>query len=122
MATAQSARTRQAIQETSQHDELMRQLDELQRISADNRKKFFGDNWFKELRDLYNMPIGVDSRNTPTFRPRISIPQMQMLSIQEASDLADSAPKLYIVNKDKRDKDREHVIQAVWRRSEERRV
>lgn len=115
MATAQSARTRQAIQETSQHDELMRQLDELQRISADNRKKFFGDNWFKELRDLYNMPIGVDSRNTPTFRPRISIPQMQMLSIQEASDLADSAPKLYIVNKDKRDKDREHVVQAVWR-------
>lgn len=119
MATlAKTPSSNEKVQVSSPSQELMRQLDELQRISADNRKKFFGDNWFKELRDLYNLPIGVDSRNTPSFRPRINIPQMQMLSIQEASELSDTSPKLYIVHADKgRDKDREHAINAVWRQS-----
>lgn len=101
------------------YEETIRQLDELKRISSDNRKRFFGDNWFKEIRDLYNMPIGVDSRNTPTFRPRISVPQLQMLSIQEASDLSDSSPKLYIVQDGKgRDRNREHVMNASWRQGQ----
>lgn len=123
MATAPRSRVSKdgqaRVNAPGSHDELMRQLDELQRISADNRKKVFGDNWFKEIRDLYNMPIGVDSRNTPTFRPRISVPQIQMLSIQEASDLSDNSPKLYITNTKKgRDRDREYVMNAQWRQGQ----
>jgi hypothetical protein len=112
----QVSRTEQHIEQSAAEDNLLLQIDELQRIAADDRKRVTGDNWWQELRDIYNMPPGLDARTTPTFRPRISTPVFQMLALHEASDLADSSPKIYVVTpKGERDKDREGGIDGQWR-------
>jgi hypothetical protein len=98
---------------------LIRQIDQLQQLSADYRRTFLGDDFFNESRNFYNMSLNQTSR-TPSFRPRIEIPQLQMFACTEASDLADADPKIYIVHdpqgkKPQRDKQREKVFQANWR-------
>lgn len=94
---------------------LIRQIDTLQGLSADYRKQVLDLTWFKDMREFYN--LAVSPSRSPSFRPSITVPQLQLLSITEASDLADMNPKIYIVNKDKRVKDRETALQAEWRDS-----
>lgn len=101
---------------------LIRQLDQLQQLSADYRRMFMGDNFFEEIRNFYNMTLNQPASRAPTFRPRIEIPQLQMFSCTEASDLADSDPRIYIVHdpmegKPRRDQKREKAFQAQWRES-----
>lgn len=97
--------------------QLVRQIDQLQDLSAAYRSEYFEDpNWFKEIREFYNM--AMSPVRSPSFRPQISVPQLQILSITEASDLADTNPKIYIVGDDqKRDHNREIALQAQWRDS-----
>src|SRR5208283_4026662 len=104
---------------------LIRQLDQLQQISASYRDTFLGPDFYREARDFYNLAIGTGSRS-PSFRPRIEIPQLQMFCVTEASDLADADPKIYITHdplgihknaqqqKPSRDKIREKAFQIQW--------
>lgn len=92
---------------------ISRQLDELERISKNERDKFLGRDYFREINDFYNIDDGDIS--FPSFRPRVRIPQLQTLVLNEATDISDSSPKIYIVEEGKRDEQREKYFQALWR-------
>ena len=98
-------------------DPRIRALDELQRMSADHRDKFLGPSWFPEARDFYNI-LGSGMR-APSFRPRIMIPQLQVIAISEATELSDASPKVYIYDRGtgKVDEERGRVFDEQWRRA-----
>lgn len=98
--------------------ELASQIDELQRISSYERDKFLGREYFTDIEDFYNLEDSQGS--APMFRPQVRVPQLQTLMLNEATDLSDSSPKIYISSqgdgsKAQRDKEREHYFQANWR-------
>jgi hypothetical protein len=90
-----------------------RQIDELQRISQYERDKALGRDYFREINDFFNLDDGA--ANVPSFRPQVRIPQLQTLVLNEATDITDSSPKIYITSSGDRDKDREKYFQANWR-------
>ena len=90
-----------------------RQIDELVRICRSERDKELGADYFREARELYS--ITDDPSTFPSFQPKVSIPQMQTLVLNEATDITDSSPKVYITIDDGRDKEREKYFQANWR-------
>lgn len=108
-------RPRPAEPPENEGSSLARQIDTLQQLSSNYRDEVFGDNWFKDLRDFYN--LATNPAQYPSFRPPVNVPQFQLLSVTEASDLADSNPKIYITKGDKRVKDRETALQSEWRDS-----
>lgn len=91
-----------------------RQVDELVRVSKSAREKELGSDWAREARDLYTLK-DADSATWPSFQPRISIPQLQILNLTEATDISDSVPKLFITLGDGRDQEREKYFQGLWR-------
>lgn len=97
-------------------DTLSRQIDELERVSSEERDRRLGMNWIRDMKDFYNLVAPNATANmTPTFRPRINIPELQTLVLNEATDLTSDSPKVYIIKDDKRDAAREKVFQANWR-------
>lgn len=100
----------------SSPDKRVGQLDTLQRLSEEARNKFLGEDWYRQAHDLYNLVFNQGIR--PTFRPEVNIPQLQVLMINEATDIAALRPKVYIYRssgKDReRDKDREQAFQDHW--------
>lgn len=110
-------RTQRKTQPTYDMDPRARAIDEIQRISADHRDKFLGQNWFPEVRDFYNL-AGMGTR-TPSFRPRVNIPQLQVLNISEATELSDSSPRIFIYDRTsgKVDDQRGRAFDEQWRRS-----
>lgn len=94
-----------------------RQIDELFRLSEEERDRQLGANWFTELRDFY-MLTGINSSAAPTFRPRVVIPELQTLMLAEATDISESSPKVYLLNGGKRDKEREKAYQEHWRQQQ----
>jgi hypothetical protein len=110
-------RTERKTQPAYDADPRAKAIDELQRISGDHRDKFLGQNWFPQVRDFYN--LAGAGRTTPSFRPRISIPQLQVMNISEATELSDSSPKVYIYNRESGDvdDDRTRAFDEQWRRA-----
>lgn len=98
-------------------DPRVRALDELQRMSLDHRDKFLGPNWFPEVRDFYNL-TGSGLRS-PSFRPKVTVPQLQVMSISEATELSDSSPRVYIYDRmsGKVDDQRGRVFDEQWKHS-----
>ncbi|SRR6266498_99625 len=96
---------------------LIRELDTLQELSRNHRDNYLGANFFSGVRDVYNLtPPAVAA---PTFRPYVNIPQFQSLMLMEASDLADSDPKIYITGPDgKQDHEREAAFNGQWHRGQ----
>jgi hypothetical protein len=92
---------------------ISRQIDELVRIAKTERNKEYGADFFREVKEYYN--VTEDPSAFPSFRPRVSIPQMQTLVLNEATDITDSSPKVALSFGDGRDKDRERYFQANWR-------
>jgi hypothetical protein len=100
----------------SEDDVIARQIDELERVSSEERDRRLGMNWIRDMKDFYNLVSPNATANmTPTFRPRISIPELQTLVLNEATDLTSDSPKVYILKGDRRETDREKVFQANWR-------
>lgn len=97
----------------SPEKQLVRQLDELERVSLKERDKHLGSNYFQDIEDFY--ALDEDEGNFPSFRPRVRIPQLQTLVLNEATDITDSTPKIYISKQGKRDEQREKFFQANWR-------
>src|ERR1700676_2728184 len=98
-------------------DPRVKALDELHRMSLDHRDKFLGNNWFSETKDFYNL-TGSGQR-APTFRPKVIIPQLQVMSISEATELSDASPKVYIYDRltGKVDDERGRVFDEQWKHS-----
>lgn len=99
-------------------DPRVRALDELQRMSIDHRDKFLGQNWFPETKDFYNL-TGSGMR-TPSFRPKVHVPQLQVMSISEATELSDASPKVYIYDRftGSVDQPRGRVFDEQWKHSD----
>jgi hypothetical protein len=98
---------------------ICQQIDNLQRIAQQQRKDQLGDEWFRQIRDSYNLyPRDTE---TPIFRPTMRIPEAQILGFMEAIDLTDIDPRIYIVktfaNYDQ-DENAEACLQAQWRDSQ----
>lgn len=95
-------------------DPRVRAIDELQRIAADHRGQFLGQLHFKEVREFYNLTS--HNMKQPSFRPMVNVPQLQLLTVREASDLSDISPRVYIANPltGKRDETRERAFQLQW--------
>jgi len=94
---------------------LIAQLDALQDASDQERDRRLGQGWFEDVRSFFN--IDPATYSAPTFRPRIVIPELQVLMLNEATDLSDALPKIFITHKTSRDKDREKAYQENWRQS-----
>jgi hypothetical protein len=89
-----------------------RQLDELERISVQERDKHLGKDYFRDIKEFYALE---DNRPQLNFRPAVQIPQLQTLVLNEATDITDASIKVYITNEGRRDEDREKYYQANWR-------
>src|SRR5882762_4656944 len=90
-------RTERKSSPNYQEDPRARCIDELQRISRASRNDFLGDDWAENARKFYNVE-GIVGK-VPSFRPQVQIPQLQVLSITEATELTDISPKVYIYDK-----------------------
>jgi hypothetical protein len=92
---------------------LCRQLDELERCSMNERDKHLGRDYFRDIKEFYSLEDEIG--NFPSYRPRVRIPQLQTLVLNEATDITDSSPKIYIASEGQRDNAREKYYQANWR-------
>lgn len=90
-------RTEKKSSENYDLDPRARVIDELQRISRDVRNEVLGDDWAEQARKFYNLE-GVVGK-VPSFRPQVQIPQLQVLSISEATELTDISPKVFVYDK-----------------------
>lgn len=97
----------------TERDIRSRQLDELIAMSDEARRDAYGPNSDEDARNFYNLQ--ERSRKMPTFRPRISAPQLQLLLLSEAADLTDADVRVFINKGDERDKNREKAFQQHWR-------
>jgi hypothetical protein len=90
------------------------QLDELERISRGERDKHLGKEYFTDVKEFYNLD---ETRGgvTNNFRPNVSIPQLQTLVLNEATDITDASIKVYITNDGIKDDQKEKYFQANWR-------
>jgi hypothetical protein len=94
---------------------IIAQLDSLQDAADQERDRRLGQGWFEEVRNFFN--IDPATYSAPTFRPRVVIPELQVLMLNEATDLSDALPRIFITHKTERDKDREKAYQENWRQS-----
>jgi hypothetical protein len=92
---------------------ICKQLDELERISSAERDKHLGREYFRDIKEFYQ--LNDEHRNWPSYRPSVRIPQLQTLVLNEATDITDASIKVYITNEGKRDDAREKYYQANWR-------
>jgi hypothetical protein len=92
-----------------------RQMDELERISEDARKEVYGSTHDLDCKNFYN--LFERTGRTPSFRPRIAAPQLQILLLAEAADATDTNMRVFIHKKDERDKDREKAFQEHWKKN-----
>lgn len=93
---------------------ISRQLDELCRMSRSEREKRQGPNHVEEMIALYNL-TGNSTAATPSFRPKVILPEAQFLMCCEATDLTNDTPKTYISVNGKSDEQREKAFNAAWR-------
>lgn len=90
-----------------------KQIDVLQRISRQERENKQGSNWTQEMVDFHE--LNYQTSSSPSYRPRIILPEIQYLLMSESTDLTNDTPKLYISVNGKRDEEREKAFAAVWR-------
>lgn len=108
-------KTERKTSDATDRHPLARQMDDLEGLATEARDKFLGDNWYKDVEDLYNLE---DAKlPSPSFRPRVVIPQLQMLGLSEATDMSDADPRVIICNaKDgSRQRNHEKALMAQWR-------
>lgn len=99
--------------EVTPESQVIAGIDELQRLSSSYRDEVLGATHFADVKKFYQLDEPVSK--SPSFRPKVSVPELQMLFFQEASELSDTSPRVHIKYKDKREKDREKVFQQEWR-------
>lgn len=103
------------IKKTSDPDKrVSRQMDDLQDYSAAERKRVLGNDFFRQMKDLYTLS-SVGEVPALTFRPNVSIPQFQTLMMNEATDLTGDSPKVYILKDGSEQKNLEAAFDANWK-------
>jgi hypothetical protein len=106
-------------EELAAEGRICQQIDNLQRISQQQRKDQLGDQWFRTIRDSYN--LWPKDTETPIFRPTMRIPEAQILGFMEAIDLTDIDPRIFLCKtweNYSEDENAEACLQAQWRDSQ----
>jgi hypothetical protein len=94
---------------------IIRQLDELTRLSQEERDKQLGTGFFGDLRRFFAMDSATQAWTSPNFRPRIQIPDLQIALLNEATDISDASPRIFLLKDGKRDAPRETAFQEHWK-------
>jgi len=103
--------------DTNENRQLVAVLDQMIELSESKRREIQGVNFFQMLREFYNFH-GAPVPLTPTFRPNVRLADLQMLTLQEASDLTENSPVIFVSRQDKRHPNREEALRAVWQRGQ----
>ena len=91
-----------------------RQIDELVVLSENARREVYGPDADTDTANFYN--LHERTRKSPTFRPHIMAPQLQMLLLADATDLTEGSVRICINHKKTgRDAAREKAFQEHWR-------
>src|SRR5438046_9214781 len=108
-------RTERKSSPNYQEDPRARAIDELQRISRATRDDMLGEDFAEAARKFYHVE-GIVGK-VPSFRPQVQIPQLQVLSLTEATELTDISPKVYIYDKatGNADSARSKAFQEEWK-------
>jgi hypothetical protein len=88
-------------------------VDELIHLGYDKRRETLGDQFFDEIRSFYNFIPQIRTTN-PSFRPKIRFPDLQMMVVQEAGDITDNQPIIYLQQDSVRKNEREKALLAQW--------
>jgi hypothetical protein len=106
--------TERKSDQSNEERKISRQIDQLQQMSRRERDQKQGSDHVQNMIQLYNLnsyPTGA----SPTFRPKIILPEAQFLMCCEATDLTNDTPKVYISVDGKSDEQREKAFNAAWR-------
>lgn len=98
---------------------LVAQIDDLHQSALMARNRSLGQNWIDEVRQFYELKRAVEPIY-PVFAPAVRVPSLQMLMLQEATDLSDISPRIYVAkNTDwsEFDLDNEYALEAQWQQS-----
>lgn len=115
MANVYNIQTTRKSKGTEFRDPRSRHLEDWRKLSCDARDKALGESIFKEAEDLYTLKNGGSM--VPSFRPSVTIPELQKICFEDANKLSDLSPQPYIFSKGERVKDREQALQAEWQRA-----
>src|ERR1700692_186708 len=96
-------------------DPRVRHLEEWRRQSDDSRNKALGENLFAEAEALYSLK--GPSGEVPSFRPAVSVPELQKIILEDSNRISDISPQCYIFNKGEREEHREDALQAAWQQA-----
>ena len=58
------------------------------------RNKALGENFFKAAEDLYNLADAMTPG--PVYRPSLSIPMLQRIMLEEANQVSNLSPRMYV--------------------------
>lgn len=95
--------------ETDADGRMSDQLDNLQNIAAQEKKDIYGADFFKEMRQLYT--LNLNAPQTPRFRPKVTIPELQTLALLEANDLSEIEPRPFLIkSRDNFDRDETNEV------------
>lgn len=70
------------------------QMETLQRISRAQKKDQLGESFYKDIREFYTLVS--KSTDAPIFRPEVPVPELQLLGVQEAVEVTDIQPQIYL--------------------------
>jgi hypothetical protein len=75
-------------------DPRARHIQEWRESSDSARNKALGENAFKDAESLYNMSDAMTPG--PVYRPSLSIPMLQRIMLEEANQVSNLSPKMYV--------------------------
>jgi hypothetical protein len=90
-------------------------MEELIRQSEDAKKEVYGANHEQTCANFYN--LFEQTKKMPSYRPKISAPQLQILLLKEATETTDPNIRINIHKNDEQDKEREKAFQEHWRKN-----
>lgn len=96
-------------------DPRVKHVEDWVRVSSEARVKVLGENAFAEAEALYSLK--GPSGEVPSFRPSVSIPELQKITLEDANRISDVSPQVFIFSESDRDQDREKALQAEWQRA-----
>src|SRR6267154_4612458 len=91
-----------------------RQIDTLQRMAMKEQTDRWGEGYVQEMVDFLNLEY-IPQVASPSYRPRIVLPELQFLLMSEATELTNDSPKTYISVNGKKDEVREKAFSAAWK-------
>jgi hypothetical protein len=105
---------RKSSPQSTDERRISRQIDEMCRMSKLERDQKQGSDHTQSMVDYYNLNY-YPSTATPSYRPRVVLPESQFLMMTEATELTNDTPKVYISVNGKSDEEREKAFNAAWR-------